>query len=146
MRYGDSYNVGGIGMRGGYLNGCWDGWKLARVPPAGPALTAHNRFTQRVIDIAYTAFMAAKLPNKEDGGPSDWFMDARPVVLVAIEKLRKDLLAAAPQPIPALTDHDVQSLQMIAGWLNRDGNRDAATFLRGLAEKFGAPQPSGERK
>lgn len=39
MRYGDSYNVGGIGMHGGYLNGCWDGWKLARATQAVPALT-----------------------------------------------------------------------------------------------------------
>lgn len=52
--------------------------------------------------------------------------------------------ARAPQAVPALTDHDVQSLQMIAGWLNLDGNRDAAAFLRGLAEKFAAPQPSQE--
>lgn len=56
----------------------------------------HNRTTPRVIDIAYTAFMAAKQPNTEDGGPSDWFTDTRPVVLAAIEKLRKDLLAASP--------------------------------------------------
>lgn len=53
----------------------------------------HNRLTPRVIDIAYTAFMAARQPNKDDGGLSDWFNDTRPVVREAIEKLRKDLYA-----------------------------------------------------
>lgn len=55
----------------------------------------HNRLTPRVIDIAYTAFMCAKHPNKEDGGASDWFTDTKPVVMKAIEKLRKDLEADA---------------------------------------------------
>lgn len=54
----------------------------------------HNRMTPRVIDIAYTAFMCAKRPNAEDGGPSDWFTDTKPVVVRAIAKLRKDLMEA----------------------------------------------------
>lgn len=53
----------------------------------------HNRLTPRVIDIAYTAFTVAKDPNKEDGGPSDWFNDTRPVVQKAIDRLRRDLFA-----------------------------------------------------
>lgn len=52
----------------------------------------HNRLTPRVTDIAYTAFMAAKQPNDEDGGPSDWFNDTKPTVQKAIAKLRRDLL------------------------------------------------------
>lgn len=52
----------------------------------------HNRLTPRVIDIAYTAFMCAKQPNDDDGGPSDWYNDTKPVVEKAIDKLRKDLL------------------------------------------------------
>lgn len=51
----------------------------------------HNQLTPRVIDIAYTAFMLAKEPNKEDGGESDWFNDTKPAIEVAIAKLRKDL-------------------------------------------------------
>ncbi len=51
----------------------------------------HNRLTPRVIDIAYTAFMLAKQPNKEDGGESDWCNDTRPVVQEMIAKIVKDL-------------------------------------------------------
>lgn len=51
----------------------------------------HNRLTPRIIDVAYTAFMLAKQPNKEDGGDSDWFTDTRPVVLEMIAKIEKDL-------------------------------------------------------
>ena len=63
----------------------------------------HNRLTPRVIDIAYSAFMQAKRPSTEDGGPSDWFNDTKPMIQSAIDKLRHDLtedraaLAAAPQ-------------------------------------------------
>lgn len=52
----------------------------------------HNRLTPRVIDIAYLAFMAAKQPNKEDGGASDWFTDTKPMIAEAISKLKKDLI------------------------------------------------------
>lgn len=52
----------------------------------------HNRTTPRVIDIAYTAFMQAKSPNTEDGGPSDWYNDTKPMIEVAIDKLRRDLM------------------------------------------------------
>jgi hypothetical protein len=47
----------------------------------------HNRLEPRVIDIAYTAFMIAKQPNKEDGGASDWFNDTRPTIMKTISKL-----------------------------------------------------------
>lgn len=57
----------------------------------------HNRLTPRVVDIAYTAFMVGKEPNSEDGGPSDWFTDTKPVVMKAIDRLRSDLLFARPE-------------------------------------------------
>lgn len=52
----------------------------------------HNRLTPRIVDVAYTAFMQAKSPNNEDGGPSDWFNDTRPIVMKAIEAIKKDIL------------------------------------------------------
>jgi len=72
----------------------------------------HNRLTPRVIDIAYTAFMLAKQPNKEDGGDSDWFNDTKPAIKEAINKLRADLFAdreksrtpPAEQPAEGMTD------------------------------------------
>ena len=45
----------------------------------------------RVVDIAYNAFMIAKHPNKEDGGPSDWFTDTRPMVMEKIAEIRAAL-------------------------------------------------------
>ena len=51
----------------------------------------HNRLTPRIIDVAYTAFVLAKQPNKEDGGESDWFNDTRPAILEMITKIGKDL-------------------------------------------------------
>lgn len=51
----------------------------------------HNRLTPRIIDIAYTAFMLAKQPNKEDGGASDWYTDTRPAILELIAKVERDL-------------------------------------------------------
>ncbi|WP_321865677.1 hypothetical protein [Paraburkholderia tropica] len=52
----------------------------------------HNRFTPRIIDIAYTAFMSgATGKNTDDGGKCDWFNDTRPAILDAIAKLSKDL-------------------------------------------------------
>ncbi|MBB3256909.1 hypothetical protein [Paraburkholderia sp. WP4_3_2] len=61
----------------------------------------HNRLTPRVIDIAYTAFMSGACgKNKDDGGPCDWFNDTKPVVEIAIGKIRKELAearAASPQ-------------------------------------------------
>lgn len=57
----------------------------------------YNRLTPRVIDIAYTAFSLAKSPNGEYGGPSDWFNDTKPMVNVAISKLRKDLRECTSQ-------------------------------------------------
>jgi hypothetical protein len=35
--------------------------------------------------------MQAKRPNTEDGGPSDWFNDTKPMIQSAIDKLRYDL-------------------------------------------------------
>lgn len=52
----------------------------------------HNRLTPRVIDIAYSAFMLGKQPNKEDGGESDWFTDTKPTIAKAIALLKKDLI------------------------------------------------------
>lgn len=52
----------------------------------------HNRLPPRVIDIAYSAFVGAKWPNAEDGGPSGWFNDIKPMVSEAIDKLRRDLM------------------------------------------------------
>jgi len=54
----------------------------------------HNRLTPRVIDIAYTAFMRAKDKNDEDGGDTDWFNDTRPLIIEAIAKVERDVLAA----------------------------------------------------
>lgn len=51
----------------------------------------HNRLTPRVVDIAYSAFMVAKAKNSEDGGPTDWFNDTKPLVMQAIAKIRIDL-------------------------------------------------------
>lgn len=53
----------------------------------------HNRLTPRVVDIAYSAFMLAKSPNEEDGGPSDWFTDTRPMVIKQIAKIAKAVQA-----------------------------------------------------
>ena len=100
----------------------WRAWQAAQlaaaqgqVPQAWTNVLAyalqddlHNRLTPRVIDIAYSAFMQAKQPNKEDGGASDWFNDTKPMVNELIAKLRKDLVeefgdATIPQP-PAPSD------------------------------------------
>lgn len=51
----------------------------------------HNTSGLRVIDICYTVFMNAHLPNDEDGGPRDWFTDTRPLVIEGIEKIKKQL-------------------------------------------------------
>lgn len=51
-----------------------------------------NRLTPRVIDIAYSAFMRSFDKNPDDGGPTDWYNDTRPMVIKAIEKMRKDLI------------------------------------------------------
>lgn len=42
----------------------------------------------RIIDLCYTAFMRAKDKNDEDGGPTDWFTDTRPLIIEGIDKLR----------------------------------------------------------
>jgi hypothetical protein len=52
-----------------------------------------NRLVPRIVDIAYSAFMAAKEPNNEDGGSSDWFTDTRPTVMKRIEEVRAALEA-----------------------------------------------------
>ncbi len=49
-----------------------------------------NGVTPRIIDACYTAFMQAKAPNDEDGGPSDWFTDTRPRVTKIIAKMKKN--------------------------------------------------------
>lgn len=50
-----------------------------------------NRLTPRVVDVAYSAFMAAKRTNNEGGGPTDWFNDTKPMVMTAVDKMTKDL-------------------------------------------------------
>jgi hypothetical protein len=52
-----------------------------------------------IMDIAYTAFMAAKAPNKEDGGPSDWFNDVRPLIQKEVDRL-KGRYAAREEGMP----------------------------------------------
>ena len=53
-----------------------------------------NRTIPRIIDIAYTAFMTAKKSSEsEPGEPSDWMNDGKPKAMVAIEQLRRRLLA-----------------------------------------------------
>jgi len=52
----------------------------------------HNRLTPRVVDIAYSAFMRAKEANDEDGGPTDWFTDTKPMVMQAVDRIRQDTL------------------------------------------------------
>jgi hypothetical protein len=54
--------------------------------------STNNRLTPRVVDIAYSAFMAgATGKNKDDGGPCDWFNDTKPMVSEQLAKIRKDL-------------------------------------------------------
>ncbi len=55
----------------------------------------NNRTWPRLIDIAYTAFMRAKGKNDEDGGPTDWFTDTKPMIDAEIERARGRLLPAA---------------------------------------------------
>lgn len=47
----------------------------------------HNRLTPRIADVAYTAFRIAKSANADDGGPTDWFNDTKPVVMEMIAKI-----------------------------------------------------------
>ena len=54
----------------------------------------HNRLVPRVVDIAYSAFMNAKRPSPEDGGPTDWFTDTYPMVMAKIAEIRAALEAA----------------------------------------------------
>lgn len=46
----------------------------------------------RIVDLCYTAFMAAKAPNTEDGGPSDWFTDTKPNIDKCIARMKTRLL------------------------------------------------------
>ena len=79
----------------------------------------HNRLTPRIVDIAYTAFMLAKEPNSEDGGPSDWFNDTKPSVMKSIDKLRGELLPycapAQPKMPDALNYNDMRPCDYNAG-------------------------------
>lgn len=52
-----------------------------------------NRTTPRLVDLCFTAFMAAKRPNNEDGGPSDWFTDTKPNIDSLIARMKERLLA-----------------------------------------------------
>ena len=41
----------------------------------------------RIIDLCYTAFQRAREQNSEDGGPTDWFNDTKPMLDKAIGAL-----------------------------------------------------------
>ena len=58
----------------------------------------HNRLTPRVVDIAYSAFMRARGKNDEDGGPTDWFNDTKPMVMAAIAKVEAEVRTLLPAP------------------------------------------------
>lgn len=62
----------------------------------------------RVQDIAYTAFMMARQPNDEDGGPTDWFTDTWPAI--------KALIAA--QPSAGAQGEGVEPEDVAWQWLN----------------------------
>lgn len=101
----------------------------AHVPQAWTNLLAyvlqddlHNRTTPRIIDIAYTAFMAAKAVNKENGGPSDWFNDTKPVVMEAIAALRNDLIEELPSVLP-VTAAPAVAAPMVPGMPPTDNQR-----------------------
>lgn len=80
----------------------------------------HNRLTPRVLDIAYTAFMAAKQPNSEDGGPSDWFNDTKPQITKAIGLLSRDLFEdAAAQAAAQPTDAQDAGIEAAAKWIDK---------------------------
>lgn len=53
----------------------------------------HNMLVPRIVDIAYSAFMSAHKPNREDGGATDWFTDTKPMVMEAIAEVRRELLS-----------------------------------------------------
>lgn len=48
-----------------------------------------NRLTPRIVDIAYTAFINSFNKNPDDGGPTDWFNDTLPNVLLQIAAIKK---------------------------------------------------------
>lgn len=51
----------------------------------------------RIVDLCFTAFMSAKRPNNEDGGPSDWFTDTKPDIDKLIARMKERLAATAPR-------------------------------------------------
>jgi hypothetical protein len=53
-----------------------------------------------VRDLAYTAFQKAKDKNDEDGGPTDWFTDTRPIVENGIELFRKRVPGGDRENLP----------------------------------------------
>lgn len=40
-----------------------------------------------LMDLCYTIFMMAKTSNGEDGGPTDWFTDTKPIAAKLINKI-----------------------------------------------------------
>lgn len=117
----------------------------------------HNRLTPRVIDIAYTAFMCAKASNKEDGGPTDWFTDTRPVIQEAIAKLRKDLseeptpaygaptpdMVDAARPLFLALECGETSIEGVREAISRGGYRDIGHLPRWFREGKGHLTKSG---
>lgn len=120
----------------------------------------HNRLTPRVVDIAYTAFMTGKQLNAEDGGPSDWFNDTRPVVMKAIERLRKDLLKDCAERAQQTEWQPIESAPLdgkplLLGWYTTwpevmwvcaiapagmDGGRQGQNYRHGMATHW-KPHP-----
>ena len=60
-----------------------------------------DRTTPTIMDLCYTAFLLGNQPNNEDGGPSDWFTDTKPVIERHLRTLRARL---ATQPAQKPTD------------------------------------------
>lgn len=42
-----------------------------------------------IYDLCFTAFMKAHGNNEEDGGPTDWMNDTRPIIKKEIERIRR---------------------------------------------------------
>jgi hypothetical protein len=50
-----------------------------------------NNAGLRILDLCFTAFMKARDTNDEDGGPTDWMTDTKPLIDHGIEKILKQI-------------------------------------------------------
>lgn len=64
----------------------------------------HNTSGLRVIDLCYNAFMKAREPNPDDGGPTDWFTDTKPLMETGIEMIWKSVNPEAKDPYQEMLD------------------------------------------